>query len=94
MFIHEYGHYFIARLNGVDVEKFSIGFGPVLFKKIDKNNTIWQICALPLGGYVKFSGEMYSNNKKKDNNVILANLINIQLILVYTFRQHRIHNLA
>ena len=65
VFIHEYGHYFVAKLNGVDVEKFSIGFGPVLFKKIDKNNTIWQICSFPLGGFVKFSGEMYSNNKKK-----------------------------
>ncbi|MAZ79451.1 MAG: RIP metalloprotease RseP [Gammaproteobacteria bacterium] len=71
VFIHEYGHYFVAKLNGVDVEKFSIGFGPVLFKKIDKNNTIWQICSFPLGGFVKFSGEMYSNNKKKDNNVKL-----------------------
>jgi regulator of sigma E protease len=71
VFIHEYGHYFVAKLNGVDVEKFSIGFGPVLLKKIDKNNTIWQICTFPLGGYVKFSGEMYSTNEKNNNNVKL-----------------------
>ena len=68
VFIHEFGHYFVARLNGVDVEKFSIGFGPVLISKIDSNNTKWQICAVPLGGYVKFSGEMYSNNKSTDDN--------------------------
>jgi regulator of sigma E protease len=71
VFIHEYGHYFVAKLNGVDIEKFSIGFGPALFQKIDKNNTIWQVCAFPLGGYVKFSGEMYSNNRENDNNIKL-----------------------
>ena len=65
VFIHEFGHYIVARINNVDVEKFSIGFGPVLFSKIDKNNTKWQIGALPLGGYVKFSGEMYSESNNE-----------------------------
>ena len=65
VFIHELGHYIVARINNVDVEKFSIGFGPVLFSKTDKNNTKWQIGALPLGGYVKFCGEMYSETKVK-----------------------------
>jgi regulator of sigma E protease len=68
VFIHEYGHYLVAKLNGVDVEKFSIGFGPVLFKKIDHNNTIWQVCAIPLGGYVKFAGEMYPTNSSDNKN--------------------------
>ena len=68
VFIHEFGHYIVARLNNVDVEKFSIGFGPVLFSTIDKNNTKWQIGAIPLGGYVKFCGEMYSSNKNKINS--------------------------
>ncbi|MAH88564.1 MAG: RIP metalloprotease RseP [Pelagibacterales bacterium] len=70
VFIHEFGHYIIARLNNVQVEKFSIGFGPVLFSKIDRNNTKWQIGLVPLGGYVKFSGEMYANtkNQKHDSN--------------------------
>ena len=40
VFFHEYGHYLVAKLNGVDVEKFSIGFGPVLLKKTDHNNTV------------------------------------------------------
>ncbi len=68
VFIHELGHYIIARINNVDIEKFSIGFGPVLISKIDKNNTKWQIGAIPLGGYVKFCGEMYSENKSKINS--------------------------
>ena len=68
VFIHEFGHYIVARINNVDVEKFSIGFGPVLFCKIDKNNTKWQIAAIPLGGYVKFCGEMYSASKTKINS--------------------------
>ena len=67
VFIHEFGHYIVARINNVDVEKFSIGFGPVLFSKTDKNNTRWQIGAIPLGGYVKFCGEMYSEHKDQAN---------------------------
>ena len=70
VFIHEFGHYIVARINNVNVEKFSIGFGPVILSKTDKNNTKWQIGAIPLGGYVKFCGEMYSDskNKKKSKN--------------------------
>ncbi len=64
VFIHEFGHYYVARLNDIDVEKFSIGFGPVIFSVTDKNSTKWQLSAIPLGGYVKFSGEMYPDNKK------------------------------
>ena len=68
VFIHEFGHYIVARINNVDVEKFSIGFGPVLLSKTDKNNTKWQLGAIPLGGYVKFCGEMYSEGNNKKNN--------------------------
>lgn len=57
IFIHELGHYFAARSQHVTVETFSLGFGPVLLKyKAKKSGTIWQICALPLGGYVKMQG--------------------------------------
>ena len=68
VFIHEFGHYIVARINKVDIEKFSIGFGPVLFSKTDKNNTKWQIGAIPLGGYVKFCGEMYKEQKNQLNS--------------------------
>ncbi|MCA1932797.1 MAG: RIP metalloprotease RseP [Calditerrivibrio sp.] len=56
VFIHELGHFIFAKLFGVYVEKFSIGFGPKLFgKKI--GDTEYLICAIPLGGYVKMYGE-------------------------------------
>lgn len=57
VFIHELGHYLVARWNGVDCEAFSIGFGPELFGWNDKNNCRWKVCAVPLGGYVKFLGD-------------------------------------
>ena len=57
VFIHELGHYLVARLNGVRVEIFAVGFGPELFGIDDRHGTRWKICALPLGGYVKFAGD-------------------------------------
>ncbi|MDI6686779.1 MAG: RIP metalloprotease RseP [Desulfobacterales bacterium] len=56
IFFHELGHFLVARLFGVGVEKFSLGFGPRLFgKKIGRTDYI--ISAMPLGGYVKMVGE-------------------------------------
>lgn len=57
VFVHELGHYWVARRCGVRVEVFSIGFGPELFGWYDKNRTRWKISAVPLGGYVKFFGD-------------------------------------
>ncbi|MGF1562495.1 MAG: RIP metalloprotease RseP [Geminicoccaceae bacterium] len=57
VFVHEWGHFIIARLNGVRVEVFSIGFGPELFGFNDKHGTRWKVSALPLGGYVKMLGD-------------------------------------
>jgi len=57
VFVHELGHYAVARWNGVRVEVFSIGFGRELFGWNDRNGTRWKICLLPLGGYVKFFGD-------------------------------------
>lgn len=50
---HELGHYWVARWCGVRVLRFSVGFGKVLFQRIDKNGTEWAVSAIPLGGYVK-----------------------------------------
>ncbi|MCE2510098.1 MAG: RIP metalloprotease RseP [Alphaproteobacteria bacterium] len=58
VFVHEMGHYLIARRNGVRVETFSIGFGPELFGWNDSVGTRWKFSVLPLGGYVKMFGEM------------------------------------
>lgn len=55
--IHEYGHYIVGRWSGIHAEVFSIGFGPVLYARTDKRGTVWQVAALPFGGYVKFLGD-------------------------------------
>ncbi len=57
VFVHELGHYAIARLCGVRVEVFSIGFGPELFGRNDAHGTRWRFSAIPLGGYVKMFGQ-------------------------------------
>ncbi len=57
IFVHEMGHYLIARHNGVRVEVFSIGFGREIFGKTDRLGTRWKISLLPFGGYVKMFGE-------------------------------------
>lgn len=58
--IHEYGHYIIGRLSGIKAEVFSIGFGPRLLSRRDKRGTLWQVAAIPLGGYVRFLGDANS----------------------------------
>jgi regulator of sigma E protease len=57
VFVHELGHYLVARRNGVRVEVFSIGFGPELFGFNDRAGTRWKFSAVPLGGYVKMFGD-------------------------------------
>ena len=55
--IHEFGHFIVARACGVKVLRFSIGFGPILFKRTAKNGCEYAVSAIPLGGYVKMEGE-------------------------------------
>jgi regulator of sigma E protease len=57
VFVHEYGHYWVASRFGIHAEVFSIGFGPELFGWTDRNGTRWKVAAIPLGGYVKFLGD-------------------------------------
>jgi regulator of sigma E protease len=57
VFVHEFGHYIVARWCGIKSEVFSIGFGPVIWARTDRRGTVWQVAALPLGGYVKFLGD-------------------------------------
>jgi regulator of sigma E protease len=57
IFVHEWGHYKVGRLCGVDVNVFSIGFGKELFGWTDKHGTRWRFAMVPLGGYVKFAGD-------------------------------------
>jgi len=54
---HEYGHFWVARRCGVIIQRFSIGFGKVLWRKVGRDGTEYVICAIPLGGYVKMLDE-------------------------------------
>lgn len=68
IFFHEFGHFIIAKINGIRVNEFSLGMGPLLFK-INKNETDYSIRMLPLGGYVKMEGEdEKSDDPKAFNN--------------------------
>lgn len=58
VFIHELGHFWVGRLCGVGVTAFSVGFGQELFGWTDRHGTRWKISAIPLGGYVKFVGDL------------------------------------
>ena len=70
VFVHEMGHYLVARKNGVKVEVFAIGFGSELFGWTDRLGTRWKICAVPLGGYVKMfgDGDISSSSIHEDSN--------------------------
>jgi regulator of sigma E protease len=57
VFVHELGHFSVARWCGVRVEAFSVGFGPEITGWNDRKGTRWRIAWIPLGGYVKFAGD-------------------------------------
>ncbi|MEJ2626604.1 MAG: site-2 protease family protein, partial [Pseudolabrys sp.] len=57
VFFHELGHFLVARMCGIKVLSFSLGFGPELFGFNDRYGTRWKLSAVPLGGYVKFFGD-------------------------------------
>ena len=56
--VHELGHYLVGRWFGVKADAFSIGFGKELWGRTDRRGTRWKVSAIPLGGYVQFSGDM------------------------------------
>ncbi|MEM5468144.1 RIP metalloprotease RseP [Celeribacter marinus] len=55
--VHEYGHYIVGKWCGIKADVFSLGFGKPLVQRTAKDGTVWQIAAIPLGGYVKFAGD-------------------------------------
>lgn len=57
VFFHELGHFWVARRCGVKVDAFAVGFGPELLGFNDRHGTRWKLCAIPLGGYVRFHGD-------------------------------------
>ena len=69
VFVHEFGHFLIARLCGVQVTDFSIGFGKELWGFTDRHRTKWKICAIPLGGYCQFLGDADAASANSDEAV-------------------------
>ena len=69
IFVHEMGHYLVARWNGVRVEVFSIGFGPEIRGWNDSAGTRWKICWIPFGGYVKFFGDSDGASRPDDETL-------------------------
>ncbi len=57
VFVHEMGHFLVARWCGVKVATFSVGFGPEIVGFTDRHETRWKLSVIPLGGYVKFAGD-------------------------------------
>lgn len=57
VFVHEMGHYLVGRWCGIRSTAFSVGFGPEIAGFTDRHGTRWKLCAIPLGGYVKFWGD-------------------------------------
>jgi regulator of sigma E protease len=70
VFVHELGHYLVARRNGVRVDVFSIGFGTELFGFNDRSGTRWKFSVLPLGGYVKMHGDADPTSSTIDLNAL------------------------
>lgn len=69
VFVHEMGHYLVARLCGVRVENFSIGFGPEIGGFTDGHGTRWKLSLIPLGGYVKMFGDVDPTSLKQSDSV-------------------------
>src|SRR5689334_17863711 len=71
VFVHELGHYLVARWCGIGAETFSIGFGREIVGWTDKRGTRWKVGWLPLGGYVKFTGDMNAAGQPSDDWLML-----------------------
>jgi regulator of sigma E protease len=67
--IHELGHFLVARAFGVKVDRFAIGFGRAIFSRTDRRGIEWRVGWMPLGGYVKFSGDMDASSVPDDRGL-------------------------
>ena len=66
--VHEYGHFWVARKNGVKVERFSVGFGRAIWRKTGKDGTEYVVALIPLGGYVKMLDERVDDVSEQDKD--------------------------
>lgn len=69
VFVHELGHFAVARMCGVKVDVFSIGFGKELWGRRDRQGTYWKIAAVPLGGYCQFLGDDDASSGRRRQSI-------------------------
>ena len=84
VFVHEFGHFWVGRRCGVGVKAFAIGFGRELFGFWDRHGTRWKFCAIPLGGYVKFVGDM--NGASVPDDATLAKMTAAERAVSFHFQ--------
>ena len=81
IFVHELGHFLVAKKSGVTVEKFSLGFGPKLIGFV-RGGTQYMICAIPLGGYVKLKGENPDEGLTNDKGEFGSRSVGVRAAIV------------
>jgi len=72
VFVHEMGHYLVGRWCGIAAKSFSIGFGPEIAGFTDRHGTRWKLSLIPLGGYVKFLGDMTVTSSTADEGELAS----------------------
>ncbi len=83
IFVHELGHYLIAKVYGIRTLTFSLGFGPKLFSyQRDPDSTLFQIALIPFGGFVKFHGDNEFEEIDADDNSAYVNASNLAKIMI------------
>ncbi|MFA4992106.1 MAG: RIP metalloprotease RseP [Candidatus Omnitrophota bacterium] len=80
--VHEFGHFIIAKRMGVRVEKFSVGFGPEIFG-VTRNGTRYLVSLVPLGGYVKLSGETEADGLKGEKTEYLSRSVGERARIIF-----------
>lgn len=85
VFVHELGHFLMARFTGVRVDEFSLGFGKELWGFTDKSGTRWKLSAIPLGGYCKFYGDQDASSSTNDEEK-LQNLTEAEKKVTFAFQ--------
>lgn len=84
IFVHEFGHYIVAKKKGIRVEEFAFGFGPKIFS-IKNKETLFKINLIPLGGYVKLSDEFENKTVWKRAQVIGAGVLMNLFLGIFLF---------
>ena len=70
VFVHELGHLLVGRWCGIHAKAFAVGFGPELLGYTDRRGTRWKLCAIPLGGYVRYLGDLNVASQPEGREVL------------------------